>query len=50
MPIAVVPDLKGHQQAATECEQSQGDGINSIELGSDRTKLRIDSIPNPRSL
>ena len=25
--------MKGHQQAATECEQSQGDGINSIELG-----------------
>ncbi|MCD9643678.1 hypothetical protein HAX54_031325 [Datura stramonium] len=28
-----VLDLKGHQQAATECEQSQGDGINSIEIG-----------------
>ncbi|KAG5612901.1 hypothetical protein H5410_024182 [Solanum commersonii] len=33
LAIAGVPDLKGYQQAATECEQSQGDGINSIELG-----------------
>ncbi|GER46138.1 auxin-responsive GH3 family protein [Striga asiatica] len=46
-----------HKQAATECEQSQEDGINSIELGilydfrSDRTKLRLDIIdPNSRSL
>ncbi|KAK8701363.1 hypothetical protein V6N13_019750 [Hibiscus sabdariffa] len=31
--VSGVPDLKGHQQAATECKQSQGDGINLIELG-----------------
>ncbi|KAI3722318.1 hypothetical protein L2E82_33351 [Cichorium intybus] len=39
-----VPDLNGHQQAATECKQSKGDGINSIELVARRAygqKMRI---------
>ncbi|KAI3670801.1 hypothetical protein L2E82_53560 [Cichorium intybus] len=42
--IRGVPDLNGHQQAATECKQSKGDGINSIELVARRAygqKMRI---------